>query len=444
MNDAVDVLVIGAGVSGLEAARHLYRAGMNVLIVEARPRIGGRIATQRPAGWPAPVEAGAEFVHGRPAILVQRLRASGARTVEIKPRHALVGRGEVHAAGRAWKQAQSWMARLPNEDAPYDDVIATAGRRRPPRPEVRRLLRGFVEGFNAADATRVSAKGLHQQTAASEAEQGDRLFRVVGGYDALPEHLARPLLAHGRVLLSVAVTTIRSGSRGIEAIVKGTWGGPPKKLTAKVALVTLPLGILQSRRGASAVRFEPPLPKAKRAAIARLAMGRVIKIVVRFHDRLGSGPLSNVAPSVNFLHLPRASVPTWWVPSPAPPNCLVGWIAGPAADRFASHHGSDAGRVRAAVEALARGLGVIPQALAGAVEDAFVFDWGRDEWARGAYCWEPQGTVDAPAALAAPVGDRLYFAGEATNTGGDLGTVHGALETGRRAAREIMRRFARS
>ena len=363
----------------------------------------------------------------------------------MKPKHALVAGGNVHAAGRAWQQAQSWMERLPDEDASYDDVMAAG--RRPLRPDVRRLLRGFVEGFNAADATRVSAKGLHQQAEAAQAEQGDRLFRVPGGYDALTEHLARPLLVRGRVLLSLAVTTVRHGPPGIEAIANNTWGGPPVRLRAKVALVTLPLGILKTRRGPGAVKFHPPLPAAKREAIARLAMGRVIKVVVRFRDRLGAGLFSNVGPSVNFLHLSRASVPTWWVPAPAPSSCLVGWVAGPAADRFADrfadHDGSDVGRIHAAVESLARGLGVSPRRLTGGIEDALLFDWGRDEWARGAYSWEPRGAVDAPAALAAPVDSRLYFAGEATNTNGDLGTVHGALATGRRAASEILKRFSR-
>jgi monoamine oxidase len=73
-----------------------------------------------------------------------------------------------------------------------------------------------------------------------------------------------------------------------------------------------------------------------------------------------------------------------------------------------------------------------------AVEDARVFDWSADPWARGAYSWIPVGALDAPAALAMPLAGRLFFAGEATDLVGDPGTVHGAMTTGERAAGEIV------
>src|SRR5262249_32014104 len=91
----------------------------------------------------------------------------------------------------------------------------------------------------------------------------------------------------------------------------------------------------------------------------------------------------------------------------------------------------------AALAGLARALGAAPDALLAAVEDAHVFDWADDPFARGAYSWIPVGGLDAPAALAAPLAGRLFFAGEATDTAGDPGTVHGALAPGARAAAQI-------
>jgi monoamine oxidase len=431
-----DVVVIGAGVSGLEAARRLDRAGLTVLVVEARPRVGGRIDTHRLVGWPAPVEAGAEFVHGRPPLLLKRLASARARLVELKPKHELARHGHVRAGGRAWEQAQRWMGRLPDRDVPFDATLKGWSRRGQPRPEVRALLRGFVEGFNAADARRVSTRALRQQTEASEAEQGERLFRVRDGYDALPAALARPLSARGRVLVGLAVTVVRLREDRVEVVTRGAFGGPRRALRARAVLVTVPVAVLR----AGGIEFVPPLPRAKRDAIARLAMGRVVKVLVRFRGPLGSGPLSRIPPQTGFLHLPRAAIPTWWVPVPAPPNCLVGWVAGPAADRFCARHRDAATRVLAATRALASHVRVAPGELQRFIEDALVFDWGEDPLARGAYSWVPRGAVDAPAALAVPVADRLFFAGEATDLAGDTGTVHGALATGVRAANEILRR----
>lgn len=430
----LDVIVIGAGVAGLEAASRLQRAGLDVAVVEARPRVGGRIETHHLNGWPGPVEAGAEFVHGRPPALLTRLRASGARLVEVRPRHVWAQDGHVRSAGSAWRAAQAWMEHLPDEDVPFDEVLARDARRL--APAARKLVRGFVEGFNAADATRVSTRGLRRQTEASAAEDGERMFRVRDGYDVLPERLARPLAARGRMHLGTVVTAVRLRQGGVEVRARGPLGGPERVMTARTALVTLPLGVLQS----GTVRFTPALPRAKRDAIARLAMGRVVKVVVRFRGPLGEGPLAGLAAKTEFLHLPRATVPTWWVPVPSPPRCLVGWVAGPAAERFAAAH-AEPERAAAAVSALARALRVPPTQLLGFVEDARVFDWGLDPWARGAYSWVPAGAVGAPAALAAPVGERLFFAGEATDTGGDPGTVHGALATGARAAAEIAERL---
>lgn len=435
-----DVIVVGAGVSGLEAARHLERAGYGTIVIEARARVGGRIETHRLAGWPAPVEAGAEFVHGRPPLLLRGLAAARARLVEVRASHALAAHGHVRAGGRVWRQAQAWMDRVPDEDVPFDRVLTRPDFRKGLGPEARQVLRGFVESFNAADAARVSARGLRRQTRASEAEHGDRMFRVRNGYDVLPESLARPVAARGRLFLGLAVTAIRRRAAGVEVVTRSPLGGPTTTLRGRAALVTLPLAVLQARRGTPhAVEFIPELPPAKRNAVSGLAMGRVIKVIVRFRGPLRRGPHG-----AGFLHLPRAAVPTWWVPVPAPPSCLVGWVAGPAAERFAARHTSSGERITAALRVLARGLGSEPGLLARFVEDAQVFDWGADPWARGAYSWIPTGAVGLPGALAAPVDDRLFFAGEATDTSGDGGTVHGALATGARAAAEIVARLPRS
>ena len=117
---------------------------------------------------------------------------------------------------------------------------------------------------------------------------------------------------------------------------------------------------------------------------------------------------------------------------------LVGWIASRRAQKFAARYRTPETQLRAALGGLARALRVSAADFTAAVEDARVFDWRTDPFARGAYSWIPVGALDAPAALAAPVAGRLFFAGEATDLIGDPGTVHGAMATGERAAGEIV------
>lgn len=436
-----DVIVIGAGVAGLEAARRLDRAGLDVIVVEARPRVGGRIATHRPAGWPTPIEAGAEFVHGRPRALIQALAAARARTLEVHGGHHMLGRGGRRPSAGAWRHALAEMDRLPDEDISFASLLRRPAFARRISPAVRALMLNFVEGFNAADATRISVRGLNRQTEASRAEEGDRTFRVPGGYDALPLHLAKTLRAKQLRLASV-VARIRWGARGVEVDVRGLHGGPVGTLRAQAALVTVPLGVLQARPPApGALAFVPALPRATRSAIDRLAMGTVVKLVVRFRDPLGQGPFAAVEKGARFIHVPGAPVPVWWVPLRAEDRCLTGWVAGRAAERLARRYAGTAAaerRLAAGLAGLARGLGVKPAALDASLEDARVFDWAADPFARGAYSWIPVGGLDAPAALATPIGGRLFFAGEATDTRGDPGTVHGALGTGTRAAAQII------
>ncbi len=435
--DEADVIIIGAGVSGLEAARRLVQSGLSVIVVEARPRIGGRIDTHRLAGWPGPIEGGAEFVHGRPRPLVSALEASDARPLELKPRFMLAKRGAVRASSAAWHRALGFMDRLPDEDVPFADVMRRPAFRRALDRDARAILQSFVEGFNAADARRISVKGLNRQTEASEEEQGDRLFRVPGGYDALPAHLARSLArTPGALRVATVVTRIAWGGGGVVVEARGLWGGALPPLRGRAALVTVSLGVLQARPPApGAIAFAPALPAAKRRAIARLAIGEVVKVVARFRSGFGQGPFAAVPRDATFLHLPGAPVPTWWVAAPLPSTCLVGWTAGPAADRLRAR--GPAAVVPAALRGLAAAVGVPPRSLTAELEDVRVFDWASDPFARGAYSWVPVGGLDAPAALARPAADCLHFAGEATDVAGDPGTVHGALATGARAAHEI-------
>jgi monoamine oxidase len=209
---------------------------------------------------------------------------------------------------------------------------------------------------------------------------------------------------------------------------------PP--VAARAALITLPLGVLQARPPApGAVRFSPALPARKRAAITGARMGPVVRMVLRFGTADAGAWSRPGARGFDFLHVEGGAFPTLWrATGPGEPPVVTAWAGGPAARRLPR---APDRRLRAAVGSLARGLGLPPSALLDDLAGWRVFDWQADPHARGAYSYAPPGGLRLPAQLAAPVASTLFFAGEATHAGGLTGTVHGALETGARAAREV-------
>ena len=142
MRDDVDVVVLGAGVAGLEAARRLRRAGARVVVLEARGRIGGRVDTRIAPGWPVPIDAGAEFVHGRHPALLAALRAARVSVRWPEPRHLMSARGRVFDGGPVWEKAQALVEAVTGDrgDRPDRSAADVLARHRPPAPALARAM----------------------------------------------------------------------------------------------------------------------------------------------------------------------------------------------------------------------------------------------------------------------------------------------------------------
>jgi monoamine oxidase len=421
-----DVLIIGAGAAGLAAAARLRRAGRRVVVLEARERTGGRVDTHRPEGWPGPVEGGAEFEHGLPPVTEALRKRARLRARDLGQRHWERQRRGPRRGDRDWAAAQELLEQLyqaaAERDRTFTEMMRDPRWRRRAPAAVWALARSYVEGFNAAPADRVSVRSLAVQAEAAERVHADRLRRFDDGYDRVLAPLARGLDV--RLGARVRVVRWRPGHVRVDAV--GPTGAPLPPLSARQAVITLPVAVL----AAGDVRFAPALPAAKGAAIGRIGVGPVIKVVLRFRR----DPLRALPFRPTLLHAPGAPVPTWWPPHPEHP-VVVGWAAGPRA--VALEPLADDARVRRALASVAAALGTTTGALAAELDGYRVFDWQRDPFAQGAYSYVLAGAIDAPDALAAPVADTLFFAGEATNLP-DMGTVHGALESGARAATESL------
>lgn len=116
---------------------------------------------------------------------------------------------------------------------------------------------------------------------------------------------------------------------------------------------------------------------------------------------------------------------------------ITGWAPFRSAERLS--HLDEAGVVREALQTLARLLRIRFQNLENEIAAAYFHNWQTDPFCRGAYSYAKVGADGAQASLAAPVDNTLFFAGEATDTSGNNGTVHGAIASGYRAAQEILK-----
>jgi monoamine oxidase len=422
MSAPPDVLILGAGVAGLTAARDLTAAGARVLVLEARDRMGGRVMThQTPHG---PVELGAEFVHG---AVEETL--SVAREAALPLRETDRGARRATAADRATVDFFSAMdvvlahasAAGPDESFQHlvDRVDATA--------DIKAQCLGLVEGYHAADPARISVRSLLKNTAADERPGANRQFRFVGGYDGLVTAIFEridPTLCDVR--LNIVATAVTWGRKS--AVVRTSAG---EELGAPQLIVTVPLGVLK----AGAIEFSPRLIE-KEDAVSRLEMGDAERVSLCLasdtwveHDRFSPE---------GFLFTGEPPLPVWWVSRPPPLPVVTGWAGGRNARALA--HLDGAARVDAAVAALAAALGVEAGRLRQDLRGGFSHDWMADPFARGAYSYAGVGGSDAGTDLAVPIDGTLFFAGEATESDGQNGTVHGAIASGRRAAKQVLDR----
>ena len=443
--ETVDVVVVGAGAAGLAAAEALARAGRTVRVLEARPRIGGRVDTRSLQDWPLPVELGAEFVQGKARTLLARARKAHLSVQRTGQRHLTFRDGKLVDGADALGKALTVVAQL-HGDLPVDEALDALERAGHLDTGLRPLVRQYVEGYYAADASRASAEAIGELERASRALQGDHVARLEGGYAALLEAVRRAVEKRqpDALRLSTVVTEIRWAAGHVLIQARKPTGLTLPALQAQAALVTIPLGVLRAPEGATgAIRFAPRVHDVERAAAA-LRQGPLFKLLLRFREDFWSSgtPTGHHTRlrGLGFAQLPGAPVPTWWTTAPIDSPVLTGWAGGPGAQEL-SALAPDARRARALLS-LEKIFGTPRTRLEALLEDEAQHDWQADPFARGGYAFTPVGGLGAARVLARPVAETLFFAGEHTHLEGQAGTVHGALETGERAAQECLAALA--
>lgn len=419
MSSKYDVLIIGAGAAGLAAARQLSGAGKRVCILEARQRIGGRIFTLHVADLPLPIELGAEFIHGEAHETFSIVESAALMACQLPDDHLWSRNGKLEPLRDFWGTIESVCSRIDlKKDISFAEFLRT---RRSLSPRKRELLRSFVEGYHASHADRISALAL---STADQEQEEPKQFRILNGYDSLIEWLRAGLDPERTDLrLGAIVRNVKWSDGDVEVAYDGA------TVSASAAVITIPIGVWKApREQEGAIRFDPPLDDKERA-LKKLEVGHVVKVMLRFRERFWDD-------DINFVHSSDRFVPTWWTSEPVRSPILTAWAGGHAADALLAE-GSDAiaGRV---LDSLATTLGKRRRTLDQFLAASYTHDWQADPFSRGAYSYAGVGGMSAHKALARPIRGTLFFAGEATSSD-QTGTVAGAIESGQRAAKEVLR-----
>ena len=426
-----DVVVIGAGAAGLSALRELTRAGLKVLCLEARNRIGGRILTLHDPLSPIPIELGAEFIHGRPPEIWNIIRSASLTAYHCFERAVHVRRGKPQGHEDAWLLRAQVLEDMQHAAEHGPDQTFAAFLKTSNQPEEAKVLAaGYVEGFNAARKEVIGIASLALDAKAAQAIGGDDAFRILNGYDSVVQFLAAGVEdLHSTLRLNAIVEQIEWQQGSVTIHFRSAIGSHTEAVTSRRLILSVSLGALQ----ADAIRFNPQ-PAETLAAAHQLSFGDVMRVVLRFrapfweeNDDLGD---------FGFLLSEEKFFPTWWTPLPVRAPIITGWSSGPRAKLSKGKPRQEI--IGHALADLARITNVAEARVSGLLEAANFHDWSSDPFALGAYSYVPAGALPAREKLAEPVLDTLFFTGEATELNGHSATVHGAIASGKRSAQQII------
>lgn len=401
-----DVAIIGAGAAGLAAALELMRAGREIIVLDARRRVGGRAFTVEARGE-FPLDAGGEWVHSADRNVLAPLVEDAGFTLDKSGAHWRRQSGnqgfsitEQKEFGAAFEAFDARLAEAASNggDSPASDYFD-------PHCRWNALIDAVSSYYNGAEYDRVSVLD-HNAYIDSRVN-----WRVLQGYGAALAALADSVTP----LFDCAVTAVdhRRDVMRLE-----TSQGP---IAARAVIVTVPTSVLA--RGQ--IAFTPSLPD-KMAAAAGLPLGNAEKVFLHLAQ-----PEELPIEGHLFGRIDRVETGSYHT-RPFGRPYLEGYFGGRNAEDL-SREGEGALTAFALDELAA----LIGSSFRRRVTPMIETAWGRDPWALGSYSHALPGHATARAMLAAPVAGRLFFAGEATHPS-FFSTVHGAWESGGRAAHEAL------
>lgn len=406
MQDGFDVAIVGAGAAGLAAALSLTRAGRSVIVLEARVRLGGRAFTFAARGGFA-LDAGCGWVHSADRnVLVPLIEAAGFAFEKHSANWGRQSGDQGFSAAEQKEFAEAFEtldARL--AAAALKGINSQASDYFAPGCCWNNLIDAVSSYYNGAEFDRVSVLdyGAYVDTGVN--------WRLREGYGAAIATVAGSIVPR----FECAVTAIDHSRVPVRL---ETQQGP---LSARAVVLTVPTNLLAKER----IVFSPSLPEKIEAA-AGLRLGTAEKAFF-FLTQPEEFPVEGHL----FGHVDRVATGSYHT-RPFGRPYVEAYIGGRNAEDLIRE-----GEGSLSAFALDELSALVGSSLRRRATPIAETGWARDPWALGSYSHALPGHAGARATLAAPVAERLFFAGEATHPS-FFSTVHGAWESGLRAAEEAL------
>lgn len=417
MLEQADVIIVGAGAAGLLAAVRLSESGQTVLMLEARRRIGGRVFSYKNGKFPFPLEGGAEFIHGHPAVTNSLLRRYRIKKFAVKGRVMHMRHGRPEKDDKLVNEHHSLLEKKLKSlkcDLPLQQFIDRYFRG-PQFSALRLSIRGFVEGYESGEMESFSTMAFRDDWLDAESWENQR---IEGGYGALLNAITRDAKANGCIIHFLQKVTHITWKHHTVSV-KCSSG---KTYHSKKVLITVPLGVLQKNQ----LRFSPSLP-GKRDAWNEMGFGNVIKIQLLFANKWWEEKEVEKRTGEKmkklFFFFSHAAVPTWWTQTPKDVPLLTGWLSGPAAKDKCKL--SEKRLQNEAIKSLAYIFNSPVEEIANHLVAAKTFNWVADQFVIGGYSYLTPGHDKLRKQAAASIENTIFFAGE--HLAEPVGTVESAF-----------------
>lgn len=432
-----NVIVIGAGASGLYAADILMTKGLEVTVLEASDQIGGRVASLRnqqdlPYQSIAdfPVELGAEYWQGMDSIFGKIVTNLGLNTVELTPETRRYILGNLVKSAAEWgnngdfSAVQAFISNIKTYTGGAVSIKEAAGGL---SEEASALLNAQGGNFYGSSSDRVGVKGISEQMKLVKHELGYHVLKNNAMQDLI---ISRFVNVFPKVQLNAPVKSINYSSDPIKITLEdGT------ELTANKVIVTVPIPVMKN-----GITFSPGLPSAKTSALNAIGMDPSMRVVLDFKKNFWGSDSSlfwggKVAPQYFNGGMSRSEFA----------QTLSVTINGPKALEL-SNLNNDVQVVTTILAELDKQYN--NQATAFIRKNLppdddkmiyFIKDWTKEKYIQGGFSYPLAGTtLEHRTALGNPINDKLFFGGEATDISGEAGTLNGALISAERVAEDLV------